>query len=276
MELFSVTGSADADKPLRAHIQQQGGGQIPVDIMARRVDLEGQVLTTAYIRDMTAMVEAEHQIERQRDALYQSEKLTALGSLLSGVAHELNNPLAIVAGRAQMLEQDNNYPELQHPLKKIRQAADRCTRIVKTFLAMARQQEPERTRVDINQLIHESTELLDYTLRTSGVSLVLDLESGLPELHADATQLNQVITNLLINAQQALADRPTDRRITIRTGRTPSGDEIFVHVEDNGPGVPKDIRHRIFEPLLYHQRGYRDGGGFITEPWIDRRTRWPP
>ncbi|MEE4376202.1 MAG: ATP-binding protein [Candidatus Competibacteraceae bacterium] len=192
---------------------------------------------------------AEQEIIRQREALNQSEKLNALGSLLAGVAHELNNPLSVVVGRAIMLEESSAETKTKDRAKKIRQAAERCSRIVKTFLAIARQQPPERTRVQLNEVINGAIELMAYSLRTADIQVVQVLDADLPELSADGDQLTQVFTNLVVNAQQALAEVTPPRRLSISSFRQPTTGTVRVEVTDNGPGVPVEMQSRIFEPF---------------------------
>lgn len=192
---------------------------------------------------------AEREIARQRDALHQSEKLSALGSLLAGVSHELNNPLSVVVGRSIMLEEEATDIQLKTKLGKIRQAAERCARIVKTFLSIARQQPPERKPVSLNALIQAAVEMMAYSLRTADIETVLQLDPALPEMSADADQLTQVFTNLMVNAQQALLEIPPPRRLKIETSFARAEQTAKIVFADNGPGVPEAIRSRIFEPF---------------------------
>ena len=182
--------------------------------------------------------------------MHQSEKLNALGSLLAGIAHELNNPLSVVVGRAIMLEEQlRNAPQVKG-IAKIRAAAERCARIVKTFLAMARQQKPARTAVQLKGVIDAALELVRYGLRADGVAVSVDLDEDLPQLTADPNQLIQVFTNLFINAQQALAESSAPKRLIIK-GRTDHEAQVIkIWVTDNGPGIPKKIVSRIFEPFF--------------------------
>ncbi len=200
-------------------------------------------------QELTERGRAEREIERQREALCQSEKLNALGSLLAGVAHELNNPLSVVVGRSVMLEEEAADSEIRAKVKKIRQAAERGARIVKTFLAIARQQPPERKPVILNALLEAAVDLMGYSLRTADIVVALDLEPTLPELFADADQLTQVFTNLIVNAQQALLEIAPPRRLMIATRRVQATHIVRITFTDNGPGVPETIRSRIFEPF---------------------------
>ena len=192
---------------------------------------------------------AEAELIRQREALHQAEKLSALGTLLAGVAHELNNPLAIVAGQAQLMEQLSSDQGMTKRAGKIRDAAERCARIVKTFLAMARQRPSESTEVNLNTLIDAAIELTSYALRSHDIQVELQLDTALPPLWGDRDQLSQVLLNLIVNAQHALMDTQRPRRLTIRTAYESSTHTIQLSVIDNGQGVPEHLRKRIFEPF---------------------------
>ena len=121
------------------HALRADASEFPMEMVLWRTDAGGSVFCAASISDLSERFEAAQQIERQREALRQGEKLTAMGSLLAGVAHELINPLAIVMGRASLLEEKcADLPELRGDAQRIREAAERCGRIVQTFLNMAR------------------------------------------------------------------------------------------------------------------------------------------
>lgn len=199
--------------------------------------------------DISALKAAQAQIEKQQQALHQSEKLTALGSLLAGVAHELNNPLSVVVGQTMLVEDKVKDPDIGARLTKIREAADRCGRIVKTFLAMARQRTPKRRKVQLNETIEDALRLIAYALRSGGVELERDLSDDLPLVSGNPDELTQVFTNLLINAEQALSSIETKRQITVRTCRA-NRQSVVAEVIDSGPGIPDDVRDRIFEPFF--------------------------
>lgn len=199
--------------------------------------------------DISALKAAQAQIERQQQALHQSEKLTALGSLLAGVAHELNNPLSVVVGQTMLVEDQVKDPEIGARLTKIREAAERCGRIVKTFLAMARQRTPERRRVQLNETIEAALQLVAYGLHSGGVEVERDLAEDLPPVSGNPDELTQVFTNLFVNAEQALSGIETKRRITVRT-RSTDGHSVVADIIDTGPGIPDKVRDRIFEPFF--------------------------
>jgi PAS domain S-box-containing protein len=218
--------------------------------MAFPIPGAGAVRTGGFTLDLSERKRAEAALARSREALYQTEKLSALGSLLAGVSHELNNPLSIVVAQAVMMERQSRGGELAERAQKIRKAADRCARIVQTFLAMARQKRPEREPVDLNVVAMAAYDLAEYGFRTDGIAATRSLAPSLPNISADSDQLHQIIINLLVNAQQALADEgDPDRALTLRTALGPVPGTVILEVADNGPGIPEDARRRIFEPF---------------------------
>ena len=214
-------------------------------------DGQGRIIgAVGMFSDLSDSKRAEAELQRSREALYQSEKLTALGSLLAGVSHELNNPLSVVLTLSELLEQKAAGTPFEPRAAKIHAAAARCAKIVQTFLAIARQRAPERSRVSVSDLVADALELTGYSLRTSGIRVVEELAPALLPVEADADQLGQVLVNLIVNAQHALAEREGDRRLTLRTSADARRRIVRIQVEDNGPGVAPEIRRRIFEPFF--------------------------
>jgi PAS domain S-box-containing protein len=201
-------------------------------------------------RDITERRQSEEQFQRQRDALYQSEKLATMGQLLAGVAHELNNPLAVVMGQAALLSQSVRNKRQKERAEKIVQASERCARIVNNFLALARQRSPERQAVHINQVVREAVELLAYPLRVDNVEVEWDLAADVPMLWADPHQLHQVIVNLVSNAHQAMREVAGPRRLTVASGVGAGEARVWVEVRDTGPGIAAELEGRIFEPFF--------------------------
>lgn len=200
-------------------------------------------------RDLSEQRAAQAALARSADALHQSEKLAALGQLLAGVAHELNNPLAIVVGRAAMLQDKLAGTSHEASLGKLRAAADRCSRIVKTFLAMARQTGPRRSLVDVNDLVESALDMTAYGLRSAGVETVQRPGADLPLTNADGDQIVQVLINLIINAQHAMVERKGGR-LTLSSWHDKRSGKLVIEVTDTGPGVPEAIAGRIFDPFF--------------------------
>jgi two-component system sensor histidine kinase/response regulator len=192
----------------------------------------------------------EDTVRQRTEQLLQSEKVATMGSLLAGVAHELNNPLAVLLGQAQLLQRGALEPSLVQRAAKIEAAADRCCRVVKNFLALARQQPPERGNVVVNQVVRDAVDLLAYELRSDSVEVSVRTADDLPLLWADAHQLHQVLVNIVANAHQAMRRRLGPRALSITTRAEPARGQIHVAISDTGPGIPAEIRARIFEPFF--------------------------
>lgn len=194
------------------------------------------------IRDATE----EKQLQYQ---LVQSEKMGAIGQLVSGVAHELNNPLASITAFAQLMLSDGNLTaEDRHATDVIASESRRAARIVHNLLTFARQHKAEKTYADINQVIENTLELRGYDWSVRGIQIERSYADPPPSTMADAYQLQQVILNLVTNAEQAMAGvERAHHRLTVRTRR--DGETIRIEVEDTGPGIPPDGLERIFNPF---------------------------
>jgi signal transduction histidine kinase/CheY-like chemotaxis protein len=236
------------------HALRADGSEFPIEMVLWRTNVGGTGYYTASLVDLTERHSASQQIERQRDALRQSEKLSAMGSLLAGVAHELNNPLAIVMGRASLLEEKCDDPALLSDVQRIREAAERCGRIVRTFLNMARSKPATRESLSLNDVTRAAAEMLSYSYRSHGVKMRLELVDDLPSVKADGDQVGQIVLNLLVNAQQALGATEGERYVLIETGvearRENREPRVWLRVSDNGPGVPPELRDKLFEPFF--------------------------
>jgi CheY-like chemotaxis protein len=156
----------------------------------------------------------------------------------------------VVVGEAILLEEDAEGTEFAASAARIRKSAERCSRIVQTFLAMARQRTPERVQLNIESVSKAAIELTDYGMRSNGIAVLTDFAPDLPRVAADSDQLHQVIVNLLINAQQALQECDPPREIRVKTRYAESQDRVCIEISDNGPGVSPEVAKRIFEPFF--------------------------
>lgn len=187
--------------------------------------------------------------KRLAEQLMQQEKLAAVGQLVSGVAHELNNPLASVMAFAQLLlAAPPNAPHDRNAIDAIHQEAKRAAKIVANLLTFARQHQPERRVADLNQVIDDTLELRRYALRLAEVDVELNLDPTLPLTWADPFQLQQVVLNLITNAEQALSSWMGPRQIRISTATL--GDTLLIRVADSGPGIALEHAQRVFDPFF--------------------------
>ena len=185
-----------------------------------------------------------------QEQLIQSEKMSAIGQLVSGVAHELNNPLAGISAFAQLLLAEKRFPPDQRTAAEtIYSEARRASRIVQNLLTFARQHKAEKGPTAINQVLDDTLELRGYELRVRGIDVRREYDESLPDTMADAHQLQQVFLNLITNAEQAMEQRDGHHhRLTVRTRR--SGEAIRIEVEDTGAGIPANLIERIFNPFF--------------------------
>ena len=189
-------------------------------------------------------------IRRAERGLAQVERLSTLGEIVAGVAHELNNPLSAVLGYSELLRRGTEDESQLADLERVVAGARRCKRIVQNLLGFARKHQPERKQADLNASVRKVVELRAYSQRSHGIETILDLNVDLPTTLFDPYQIEQVVMNLVTNAEQAIREDSTrgQGRIIVRTYRSEGG--LHVEVEDDGPGIPRDAFPRIFDPFF--------------------------
>ena len=191
--------------------------------------------------------------ERESETnLLQTEKMAALGRLVSGIAHELNNPLTTIMGYAHLLLGHGLSSDQLAEARNVYHEAERARRIVKNLLYFARENQPERTRVDLNDVVERALALRSYELRLENIAVICELATDLPPTMADPYQLQQVVLNLLVNAEHAMIEARGRGQVQIRTGcvETADGRRLRLEMADDGPGIEPGISSRIFDPFF--------------------------
>lgn len=218
-----------------------------------------RILSLLARRAAEEMEEEQRQREKEitERMLLQSEKLAALGQVVAGVAHDLNNPLASVLGLAELaVRRQDLPPQTREALTTIAAEAERARKVVRNLLAFAREHEPERVPTDVNDVVRRTLALRGAELRHSNLQVVEQLDDTMPETLADGHLLQQALLNLILNAEQAMIETHGRGRLLVRsaylpqTGARRSGPTLRLEIEDNGPGIPPDRIGHVFEPFF--------------------------
>jgi PAS domain S-box-containing protein len=232
------------------------GSEFPVEISLSYVDAPDGVLAMAFITDITERKRAEAQLQRQREVLYQNEKLAALGTLSAGIAHEMNNPLGIMTTRIEVMLLDAQQQQLPaqvlEDLQVLHRASQRVARIAAGLRSFARQSSGEPTPTDLNTIVDEAVLLMQKPFGAENIRVVAELDRTLPSLLGDPTALHQVLMNLLTNAREAMAGGGGE--IRIETTRTERPEWIRLRVIDSGPGIPPEEITKVFDPFYTTKR----------------------
>jgi two-component system NtrC family sensor kinase len=182
--------------------------------------------------------------------LVHTQRLSTVGRMVAGIAHELNNPLAVILGSLDLLRQEPVAERLSEPLGRVATQTQRAVQIVRTLLALARNRPTQRATVPLGALVSETLELAAYDLKQSGVRVVWQLRDDLPPVVGDPDKLRQVFTNLVLNACQAMGGLGRPGTLTVSADVVPAGDRIRAHVADSGPGIPAEHLPHLFEPFF--------------------------
>ncbi|HVE77927.1 MAG TPA: ATP-binding protein [Gemmatimonadaceae bacterium] len=197
----------------------------------------GQVMTARNLSDA----------HRRADRLRQTEKMAALGELVAGVAHEVNNPLAGISAFAQLLLEEPLPGDQLESVRMIKREADRAVAVIRDLLIFARKSGKGDSLVDLNEVVTQTLRLRAYGFKAVGIESVTRLDPAVPLLRADEQKLQQVLLNLIVNAEHAMQHTP-ERRLTVTTRR--EGDAVVVEVADTGTGMAPAVQARIFEPFF--------------------------
>jgi two-component system NtrC family sensor kinase len=205
-----------------------------IDTIARQVSL------------FVEQKETEEEKELLQEQLRHADRLATIGKLAAGVAHELNEPLGSILGFAQLAKKTAGMPkQAEQDLDRIVSASLHAREVIRKLMLFARQMPPRRTGLNLNQVVKEGLYLFEARCARQGIELSLSLEPGLPDIHADSTQLTQVMTNLVINAIQAM---PKGGRLSVVTWS--DADSVCLRVEDTGEGMSPEVKKQIFMPFF--------------------------
>ena len=204
----------------------------------------------ALIRNVSERRKLDDQARDLYQQLLQAEKMAALGQTISGVAHELNNPLATILSWAERLSERSLDDTSRRGVGVILGEAERAARIVRNLLTFARKRQSTRTLIDLNQVVRETIALRASGQHITNIDVVTALATGLPSVFADAHQIQQVLLNLVINAEQAMLAAHGRGSLVLRTWHDAARDTAVLQVSDDGPGVPVDVKNKIFDPFF--------------------------
>ncbi len=232
-------------------LRRADGSSMWTEITARaEPEAPGVLRVEAVMRDVTTRKKLQDQARDLYHQLSQAEKMAALGQTISGVAHELNNPLATILACAERLASRRLDDSTRRDVDAIHNAAERAARIVRSLQTFARKRHTTRTRVDLNQVVQDTIALRAFEQRAGNVAIVQALAAGLPPVFADPHQIQQVLLNLMVNAEQAMIDAHGRGTLVLRSWQDADRDAVILEVADDGPGVPKDVETRIFDPFF--------------------------
>jgi len=233
-----------------------------VQTLAVPFQYRGQSATLAVIRDVTEQKQVEEEraqsaraleetlrdLQVTQQQLIQSEKLAAIGQLVSGVAHELNNPLTGIWGTTQLIMRRGVDESLREDLEVIQQEASRAVKIVQNLLSFAREHKSEKRLASIHEALERTLELRAYEMKTSGIELEVELHPDFPETSFDFHQMQQVFLNIIVNAEQAMSEAHGGGKLSVRTEK---GDgKIKISFTDNGPGISRENQAKVFDPFF--------------------------
>jgi signal transduction histidine kinase/BarA-like signal transduction histidine kinase len=252
-----------ADPPARAtFIERLSTEGVVTDYLLRMRRVDGSpvwVEVTAHadgsrvealIRNVSERKKLDDQSRDLYQQLLQAEKMAALGQTISGVAHELNNPLATILSWAERLSERTLDAPARRGVDIILGEAERAARIVRNLLTFARKRQSTRAMIDLNAVVLDTLAVRAYDQRMNNITVITALASGLPQVFADAHQIQQVLLNLVINAEQAMLSSRGQGSMVIRTWHDADQDLVALEVSDDGPGVPADVKTKIFDPFF--------------------------
>jgi two-component system cell cycle sensor histidine kinase/response regulator CckA len=234
-------------------LRRADGSAVWIEVTARAETppANGVLRVEALMRDVTERKKLDDETRDIYHHLLQAEKMAALGQTISGVAHELNNPLATILSWAERLAgRDALDEQVRRGLETIFSESERAARIVRNLLTFARKRQTTRAMVDVNQVVRETLALRAYEQRVTNIAVIDALAAGLPQVFADGHQVQQVLLNLIINAEQAMLAANGRGTIVVRTWHDADQESVILEINDDGPGIPEELQPKIFDPFF--------------------------
>jgi signal transduction histidine kinase len=236
--------------PQQVTLLNKSGEPIPIQLSASLVYDEGgrELFSVGFFTDLRPRLEMERQLQETHLQLVNSEKMASLGKLAAGIAHEINNPMGgILIYSSLLMEALEGDDARRQDLEKIVHEATRCKEIVKSLLEFSRQTEPKMEPTDINKAIMDDLFFLEKQALFHNIDIVKNMDSQLPRVRGNASQLKQVFMNIIVNAAEAMHEGGT---LTITTSLSGDKKDIWVDFADTGEGIPQENLSRIFDPFF--------------------------
>jgi PAS domain S-box-containing protein len=236
---------------LRAYqvdVLHKNGERIPISLNAAIVyDCDQEIATIGFFHDLREKLRMKDELEKTQLQLLQSEKMASLGKLAAGVAHQLNNPLSGIILFTKLVMEDYELEEdANQDLRRVLRDAERCRDTVKELLEFTRQTRHFMQPQDINRAIERTMFLLESQSLFQNISVVKNLEDGLPPVHCDIQQMNHLFMNIVLNAAQAMEG---SGELVLKTQQDSTGEKVNIEITDSGPGINEEILPHIFEPF---------------------------
>ena len=245
------TDGAVTDYLMRLRRADQSAVWVELTAAADAPATDGSLRMEALVRDVSGRKKLDDETRDIYHQLLQAEKMAALGQTISGVAHELNNPLATILSWAERLSQRGGLDDsVRRGLETILGESERAARIVRNLLTFARKRQTTRAMVDINQVVRATLALRAYEQRVSNITVIDALAAGLPQVFADGYQIQQVLLNLVINAEQAMLSANGRGIVVVRTWHAMDQELVVLEINDDGPGIPDEVQPKIFDPFF--------------------------
>jgi PAS domain S-box-containing protein len=236
-------------RSFRTEIQKKTGEKIPISINAAIVyDGEKEVATLGFFHDLRETLEIEAELERTNAQLLQAEKMSSIGELAAGVAHQLNNPLSGITLFSQLVMEEYTLPEgAVKGLNRILDNANRCRSIVNELMTFARKTDNEIHPQDIKEILSQTLSLVEDQALFQNIKIHKDFDEPIPLVPVDVQKIKHVFMNIILNAADAMEGKG---ELSISCWVSPKKDKVFVEIADTGPGIPDDMLLKVFDPFF--------------------------